>query len=65
MVNTEQLQRLLSGKNAQQIARLSGLSAKTIYRLQRGYGSSPTLDVVERVLSAIAGIQSPPKKPGA
>ena len=57
MVTKERLRQMLQGENAQEVARLSGMSSKTVYRLQKGHGSSPTLATVEAILSALAVVK--------
>jgi transcriptional regulator with XRE-family HTH domain len=54
MLNPDQLADLLKTRSAAELADLSGLSVKTIYRL-RDKETSPTLATVQRLLDALSG----------
>lgn len=53
MLTKAQLADMLAGVNVEDVARESGVSVKTVYRL-RHQRHSPTLDTVEKLLDAIA-----------
>jgi predicted transcriptional regulator len=56
MVNEYELSLLLSRVNVEDVARVSGLSTKTIYRL-RHQQNSPTLATVRRILDALRELE--------
>lgn len=62
MLTKAKLADMLDAVNVEDVARESGLSVKTIYRL-RHQKHSPTLDTVAKLLAAIAKIN--PTKRGA
>jgi len=57
MKTSDQLAELLKGVRVEDVCQLSGMSAKTIYRL-RHKQHSPTLDTVEKLLKAIDKIKA-------
>ena len=56
MVTSQQLAEMLSTVNVEDVARAANLSTKTIYRL-RHQQHSPTLDTVQRILTAISEVK--------
>jgi len=59
MVTSQQLAEMLSTVNVEDVARAANLSTKTIYRL-RHQQHSPTLDTVQRILTAISEVKGDP-----
>lgn len=51
MLNRQQLAELLQSVNVREVADLSGISEKTIYRL-RHQANSPNLETIERLQAA-------------
>jgi DNA-binding phage protein len=56
MVTRQQLADRLKLVNVREVAREAGVSTKTIYRLRHSQ-NSPSLDTVERILSAIKRVK--------
>lgn len=52
MLTRDDLAQILRSVNVNDVARLSGLSTKTIYRLRHKV-HSPTLDTVDAILGAV------------
>ena len=56
MITTHEIRRRLHGVNCSEVARVAGLSSKTIYRLRDGYPNT-TIDTARRVMEAIERIE--------
>lgn len=58
MMTRDQLAELLSSVSVEEVSKKSGLSTKTIYRL-RHKQHAPTLDTVEKIVSAVSALTKP------
>ena len=58
MVTKEQIADMLKGLSATELARRSGVTERTIYRLRSPGGPSPTLDTVQRVIDAATSMRA-------
>ena len=56
MVTREQLAERLKAVNVEEVAKEAGISTKTVYRL-RHMRHAPRLDLVEKLLAAIATVE--------